>query len=106
MRKAEACLQVFALWHVVNRIGSMEGTRKVNSEPKLVSTGLIGDSAPMQLLAQEIETAAGCDLTALITGVWNRQRTGGVRSAPTKRSREHAIHIDQLWRHHRNSDGN
>lgn len=46
----------------------MEGTRKVNSESKLVSTGLIGDSAPMQLLAREIETAAGCNLTALITG--------------------------------------
>lgn len=46
----------------------MEGTRKVNSESELVSTGLIGDSAPMQLLAREIETAAGCNLTALITG--------------------------------------
>src|SRR5256885_12209342 len=68
MRKAELCSQVFVLLHVVKRIGSMEGRRKVNSESKLVNSGLIGDSAPMQLLAREIETAAGCNLTALITG--------------------------------------
>ena len=46
----------------------MEGRRKVNSESKLVNSGLIGESPPMQLLAREIETAAGCDLTTLITG--------------------------------------
>ena len=46
----------------------MEGTRKVNSESKLVNSGLIGESPPMQLLAREIETAAGCNLTTLITG--------------------------------------
>src|SRR5438270_5254605 len=68
MRQAGLCLQVFALWHVVNRIGSTEGRRKVNSESKLVNSGLIGQSPPMQLLAREIETAAGCDLTTLITG--------------------------------------
>src|SRR5437016_2262920 len=46
----------------------MEGRRKVNSESKLVNSGLIGESSPMQLLAREIETAAGCNLTTLITG--------------------------------------
>lgn len=46
----------------------MEGRRKVNSESGLVNSGLIGESPPMRLLAREIETGAGCDLTTLITG--------------------------------------
>jgi len=40
----------------------------VNSESKLRSVGIIGDSPAMQLLAGQIETAARCDLTAVVTG--------------------------------------
>ena len=39
----------------------------MNSESKLRSVGIIGDSPAMQLLARQIETAAGCDLTAAVT---------------------------------------
>ena len=35
----------------------------MNSESKLSSVGIIGDSPAMHLLARQIETAAGCDLT-------------------------------------------
>jgi hypothetical protein len=56
MRKAELSSQVFVLLHVVKRIGSMEGRRKVNSESKLVNSGLIGESSPMQLLARRLRT--------------------------------------------------
>jgi transcriptional regulator with PAS, ATPase and Fis domain len=40
----------------------------VNSESKLSSVGIIGESPAMQLLAGQIETAASCDLTAVVTG--------------------------------------
>ena len=40
----------------------------MNSESKLRSVGIIGDSPAMHLLARQIETAASCDLTALVTG--------------------------------------
>ena len=40
----------------------------MNSESKLSSVGIIGDSPAMHLLARQIETAAGCDLTAVVTG--------------------------------------
>jgi len=40
----------------------------VNSESKLSTVGIIGDSPAMHLLARQIETAASCDLTALVTG--------------------------------------
>ena len=40
----------------------------MNSESKLSSVGIIGDSPAMQLLARQIETAASCDLTAVVTG--------------------------------------
>ena len=40
----------------------------MNSESKLGSVGIIGDSPAMHLLARQIETAAGCDLTAVVTG--------------------------------------
>jgi transcriptional regulator with GAF, ATPase, and Fis domain len=40
----------------------------VNSESKLSSVGIIGDSPVMHVLARQIETAAGCDLTAVVTG--------------------------------------
>jgi DNA-binding NtrC family response regulator len=95
MRKAELSSQVFVLLHVVKRIGSMEGRRKVNTESKLVNSGLIGESSPMQLLAREIGTAAGCNLTTLITG---ESGTGkelvAFALAPAGRSLEHAIHFD------------
>lgn len=40
----------------------------MNSESKLRNVGIIGDSPAMQLLAGQIETAARCDLTAVVTG--------------------------------------
>ena len=40
----------------------------MNSESKLSSVGIIGESPAMQLLARQIETAASCDLTAVVTG--------------------------------------
>jgi transcriptional regulator with PAS, ATPase and Fis domain len=40
----------------------------VNSGSKLSSVGIIGDSPAMHLLARQIETAASCDLTAVVTG--------------------------------------
>lgn len=40
----------------------------MSSESKLSSVGIIGDSPAMQLLAGQIETAARCDLTAVVTG--------------------------------------
>ncbi|MGH8717117.1 MAG: sigma-54 interaction domain-containing protein [Burkholderiales bacterium] len=40
----------------------------MNWESKLSSVGIIGDSPAMHLLARQIETAASCDLTALVTG--------------------------------------
>jgi len=53
---------------LANRSISPGGNKKVNSESKLRSVGLIGDSPAMQLLARQIETAASCDLTAVVTG--------------------------------------
>ena len=40
----------------------------MNSESKLSTVGIIGDSPAMHLLARQIEAAAGCDLTAVVTG--------------------------------------
>ena len=39
-----------------------------NLEEKLSSAGIIGESPVMRLLACQIETAAGCELTVLVTG--------------------------------------
>jgi DNA-binding NtrC family response regulator len=47
---------------------SLVGNKEVNSGSKLSSVGIIGDSPAMQLLARQIETAASCDLTAVVTG--------------------------------------
>ena len=40
----------------------------MNSESKLRSVGIIGDSPAMQLLARQIETGASRDLTTVVTG--------------------------------------
>lgn len=40
----------------------------MNSESKLRSVGIIGDSPAIQQLARQIETAASCDLTAVVKG--------------------------------------
>jgi transcriptional regulator with GAF, ATPase, and Fis domain len=77
----------------------------VNSESKLSSVGIIGDSPVMHLLARQIETAAGCDLTAVVTGESGTGKELVARATSTKRPRRHAIHFRSLRRHYRNFDG-
>lgn len=55
----------------IQDIGSNFNRRKqgkVNPESKLSGLGIIGNSLAMQLLARQIETAASCDLTTVVTG--------------------------------------
>ena len=53
----------------------------MNSESKLRSVGIIGDSPVMQLLARQIETAASCDFAFIMPPCYRLVATDSIKAA-------------------------